>query len=233
MSRIARIVVEGVPYHITQRGNGRQQVFFDAADYQLYLDLLQRNATDAGLVIWGWCLMPNHVHVVAVPHRPHAMASALGRTHADYARHFNLRKRACGHVWQARYYSCPLEAAHLWQALAYVERNPVRAGIVEQAEHYVWSSARARLAEDSSQLELTSWRTEYTAERWRQVLATSVAEEAFGQRLQEASRRGRPLGGPDFAQQLENVTGRTLRPRRVGRPRASQEQGQLTLKIGA
>ena len=85
MSRIARIVVEGVPYHITQRGNGRQQVFFDAADYQLYLDLLQRSATDADLVIWGWCLMPNHVHVVAVPHRPHAMASALGRTHADYA----------------------------------------------------------------------------------------------------------------------------------------------------
>ena len=104
MSRIARIVLEDIPYHITQRGNARQQVFFDRQDYDFYLDLLRHYAEDAQLRLLGFCLMPNHVHLIAVPDRSTSMASALGRTHADFARHFNFRHRACGHVWQARYF---------------------------------------------------------------------------------------------------------------------------------
>jgi len=107
MSRIARIVLENIPYHLTQRGNGRQQVFFEPQDYRLYLDLLRNYSEHAHLRLWAYCLMPNHVHLIAVPERPEAMASALGRTHADFARHFNLRRRTCGHVWQARFFSCP------------------------------------------------------------------------------------------------------------------------------
>jgi putative transposase len=145
MSRIPRIVLENIPYHITQRGNGRQQVFFDPYDYQLYLDLLRRYAEDAQLRLRAYCLMPNHVHLIAAPARPNSMASALGRTHADYARHFNLKRRSCGHAWQARFFSCPLDAAHLWNAMAYVERNPVRARIVDEAGQYPWSSAGPHL----------------------------------------------------------------------------------------
>ncbi|MGA3190447.1 MAG: transposase [Bryobacteraceae bacterium] len=136
MSRIARIVLENIPYHLTQRGNGRQQVFFENQDYRLYLDLLRNYSEDAHLRLWAYCLMPNHVHLIAVPERPEAMASALGRTHADFARHFNLRGRTCGHVWQARFFSCPLESAHLWRAAAYVERNPSRARIVKHPGEY-------------------------------------------------------------------------------------------------
>jgi putative transposase len=113
MSRIARIVLEDVPYHITQRGNARQQVFFDEMDYRVCLDLLRDYAENARLRLWAYCLMPNHVHLIAVPERPSAMPSVLRRAHADFARHYNLKKRACGHVWQARYFSCPLEEAHL------------------------------------------------------------------------------------------------------------------------
>ncbi|MEQ1887311.1 MAG: transposase [Bryobacteraceae bacterium] len=91
MSRIARIVLTGVPYHITQRGNGRQQVFFDDGDYRLYIDLLRENAAKAGFVVWGYCLMPNHVHLIGVPAQETSFSRALGRTHADFARHFNLR----------------------------------------------------------------------------------------------------------------------------------------------
>jgi putative transposase len=134
MSRIARIVLEDVPYHITQRGNGRQQVFFEDRDYQLYLDLVGRSCQEAGLRIWAYCLMPNHMHLIAVPERETAMAQAMSRSNADYARYYNLRQRTCGHVWQARYFSTPLENAHLWQAMAYVERNPVRARMVARAE---------------------------------------------------------------------------------------------------
>ena len=102
MSRIARVVVEGVPYHVTQRGNGRRQVFFCDEDYKLYLDLIRLNAARYPLQIWAYCLMPNHVHFVAVPKHPAALAKTFGRTHADYARYSNLRRRSCGHVWQAR-----------------------------------------------------------------------------------------------------------------------------------
>jgi putative transposase len=236
MSRIARIVVQGVPYHVTQRGNARQQVFYDATDYRLYLDLLRAYAGDRQLRVWAYCLMPNHVHLIVVPERPQAMATALGRTHADFARNFNLRRRSCGHVWQARYFSCPLDGAHLWRATAYVERNPVRAGLVQQAERYRWSSARARLGLDPGDpvLELDAWRAEYTRAQWLEALDTSVDEEAFGRRLHESSRRGRPLGGEAFTEELENRVGRRLRPSQVGRPRKSkfEEDGQLPLEIG-
>jgi putative transposase len=236
MSRIARIVLENIPYHVTQRGNGRQQVFFGAQDYRLYLDLLRVYAEDAQLRLWAYCLMPNHVHLIAVPERANAMASALGRTHANFARHFNLRKRTCGHVWQARFFSCPLEAVHLWRAAAYVERNPVRARMVEHAGQYEWSSAPAHLglAVHPGFLDLSAWQAEYTQQRWSDVLETGVEEEAFGRRLQEASRRGRPLGGHEFARELEKRTGRELRPLPVGRPRKQdrEDAGQLSLEIG-
>jgi putative transposase len=229
-------VLENIPYHITQRGNGRQRVFFDAQDHRLYLDLLRGYAEGARLQLWAYCIMPNHVHLIAVPERAEAMASALGRTHADFARHFNLRKRTCGHVWQARFFSCPLEAAHLWRAAAYIERNPVRAGIVEHAGQYEWSSAPTHLGLTANLgfLDLSAWQTQYTRQQWNEVLETGVEEEAFGRRLQEASRCGRALGGGEFVRELEQRIGREFRAQPVGRPR-KQEYGddrQLSLEIG-
>jgi putative transposase len=236
VSRIARIALEGVPYHITQRGNGRQQVFFDDRDYAFYLVLLRSYSRDADLRLWAFCIMSNHVHLIAVPQRPNAMASALGRTHADYARHCNLRRLSCGHVWQARYFSCPLEGAHLWHAMSYVERNPVRAGLVRHAEQYRWSSARVHLGLDSGGglVDLAAWRAQYDQRRWKEVLETSVEDQAFGQRLQEASRRGRPLGGKEFTKVLEERAGRVLSPQPAGRPRKRHQNvdDQLSLKIG-
>ena len=236
MSRIARIVLENLPYHITQRGNGRQLVFFDAPDYRLYLDLLRTYAGDAGLRVWAFCLMPNHVHLIGVPERADAMASALGRTHADFARHFNLKNRSCGHMWQARFFSCPLGPTHLWRAMAYVERNPVRAGMVEHAAQYEWSSARAHLglAKADGFLELAACHTEYTQSQWNEVLDAGTEEEAFRRRLQEASRRGRPLGSDEFVRKLESRAGRELRPLPAGRPRKARAKGdgQLVLDIG-
>lgn len=239
MSRIARIVLTGVPYHITQRGNGRQKVFFDAADYRLYLDLLFQNAASAGLRLWAYCLMPNHVHLIAVPERQESMAGALSRTHANYARYFNLKGRSCGHVWQARFFSCPLDGPHLWRAMAYVERNPLRAGIVEDPGRYPWSSAAIHLTPSAPEvLDLRVWRTEYTHRQWGEVLRSSVEEEAFGRRLQEASRRGRPLGTAGFITSLERRVGRKLAVPPPGRPKKEKREGsgdqgeQLTLGTG-
>ena len=222
MSRIARIVLDGIPYHLTQRGNGRQQIFFEDRDYALYLNLLKANCQQQQLSIWAYCLMPNHVHLIALPKSKTAMAKAMGRTAADFARYYNLMKLSCGHVWQARYHSAPLDEPHLWRAMAYVERNPVRACLSTCAESYTWSSTRLRQpgCTTSNWIDLTPWREKYDWPRWQEALRIGVDEEAFGQRLQDASRRGRPLGDEQFIENLEKQYGRPLRAHPVGRPKA-------------
>ncbi len=179
------------------------------------------------------------MHFIAVPERAAALAKAFGRTHADYARHFNLQHRSCGHVWQARFFSCPLQGAHLWAAMAYVERNPVRARLVERAEEYRWSSAAAHTAgqDTAPLLHMGEWRKQYTVERWREVLRTSVAEDSLAERLREATARGRPFGGEEFVDELERKAERRLRPLSAGRPRkneeaAGDEQQCMQLRLG-
>ena len=93
MARKTRFLAEGVPHHITQRGNCRQPVFSDESDRCLYLDLLQMNCRKYEVGIWGYCLMSNHVHLISVPSNPVGLSKALARVHGDYARYFNLRRR--------------------------------------------------------------------------------------------------------------------------------------------
>ena len=135
MPRTARIVLSGVPHHITQRGNYLQKTFFRAEDYRLYLDLLGEFSRHCGVSILAYCLMPNHVHLVATPHEPKALGRLLQRVHSDYARALrealHLRLRRTGHLWQARYHSVPLDVEHFWASMVYLEQNPLRAGLVE------------------------------------------------------------------------------------------------------
>ncbi len=136
MARFARVVAVGPPHHVTQRGNNRQVVFQSDQDRALYLKLLREQSARRRLSIWGYCLMDNHVHLIAAPLSEESLARALRQTHADYARYANVKRGAVGHFWQNRYFSCPMEDGHCWTALAYVERNPVRAGKVQEAELY-------------------------------------------------------------------------------------------------
>jgi putative transposase len=142
----------------------------------------------------GVCLMSNHVHLVAVPTKENALANALRRAHSDYGRYANVKLRTSGHCWQNRYYSRPLDRIHQWTALAYVERNPMRAGMVSRAEDYVWSSAPMRLSGSNA--------SEFLAEL---------------ERIREATRTGRPLGSPDFIRDVGVGLGRALERRKAGR----------------
>jgi putative transposase len=229
MPRIARVLAPGVPHHVTQRGNGRQPVFLSDHDYSTYLGLLQHYAGRSDVRVWAYCLMPNHVHLIAVPGSPRSLPQAMGRLHADYARHFNIARLSCGHVWQARYFSCPLARAHLWHAMAYVERNPVRAGLAAHAAEYRWSSAAAHLRgyDPGGLVDLSRWAAEYDPARWRTVLESSIVEEALAERLRQATVSGRPFGSEDFVAELEEGSGRTLRPRKPGRPKKA-----ATVEIG-
>ena len=125
MPRNARFVLADQPYHVTQRGNNRQDVFFSSDDRELYLDLVRDNLADAGVRVYAYCLMTNHVHWIVVPERGDSLAVLFRRVHGRYAQYLNVRRRRSGHLWQARYFSCVLSPAHLDVALCYVERNPV------------------------------------------------------------------------------------------------------------
>jgi putative transposase len=144
VSRKPRFVIPGYPHHVTQRGNHRQPVFFSDEDHRFYLDLLQRSVESREISLLGHCEMTNHVHNAIIPKAYDSLARAMQPLDRDFARYQNLRCRRTGHLWQARFFSCP--AYDSWEVLAYVELNPVRAGIVLNPEDWEWSSARAHLS---------------------------------------------------------------------------------------
>ena len=143
MPRMARAVLPGVPHHLTQRGLDRGDIFFHTSDYEVYLSQVRTHAARFGADLLGYCCMTNHVHWVAVPQEPGSHARAFGEAHGRYAAYANSKLARSGHFWQNRFFSCALDPAHLWAALRYVERNPVRAHMVERADAYRWSSAAA------------------------------------------------------------------------------------------
>lgn len=233
MSRISRVVVPGIAHHVTQRGNSRQTTFHSDEDRLVYIDLLRQHASLHKLHLWAWCLMSNHVHLLAMPDGEDALARTLGRAHAQYAQYWNARRRSCGHVWQARYFSCPLETEATWTVARYIENNPVRAGMVSEAQAWRWSSARAHLAgrDEFGLTELTPWTGEYDGPRWAEVLQQGIEDEGWQERLREATRRGRPFGTEGFVLELESLCHRLLRATPAGRPPKAllRAKGQLVL----
>jgi REP-associated tyrosine transposase len=213
MARFARAVAVGVPHHVTQRGTDRECVFFTQADREVYLDWLRSSARQASLRILAYCLMPNHIHLVAIPDGPTSLADALRRAHGRYATYLNARRGRTGHLWQNRYYSCALDSAHLSVALRYVERNPVRARLAERVEEYPWSSAAAHLTgrDPRNILDMSFWQDSGTVEDWRSLLAAPEELSAI-RALQRGTFTGRPLGSEGFVDQLEIQLERTLRP---------------------
>ena len=228
---MARVAAVGVAYHITQRGNARRKVFETQNDRLVYLSLLREQARLHQLSLLGYCLMSNHVHVVAIPHRPDSMARALLHSHGRYASYLNTCQGASGHVWQGRYYSCPLDERHLWAALRYAECNPVRAALLTAPEDYSWSSAAAHCSGEDRQhiLDLELWRYYWTPPDWRYFLHAAVAgeQEREAGEIRAHTHTGRPLGSSGFVQDLERELGRSLAPRKGGRkPKPIPDPGQ-------
>ena len=219
MPRRARIVVPGLAHHITQRGNNQQNIFDTSFDRKLFLDMLAKYASKHGLVLWGYCLMPNHFHLIGLPETPDSLARTFRRLLADYARYLNARRGTNGHLWQARYFSTPMDESYRWRALAYVERNPVRAGIVKDAGMYQWSSAGARLGHSAAPewLDFHEWRRHWTSVDWGRLLAESLREQALAMEIRDAALRGHPLGTA-LRLRLEADRGIRLRPQKAGRP---------------
>ncbi len=229
MAREARLVAEAVPYHITQRGNNRQDIFLLDEDRRFYIEALKAKAGEHGLTILGWCLMTNHVHLVAIPQRADSLARAIGQAHWRYTMRFNRGYGRSGHLWQGRFYSCPLGPTRLVTALAYVDLNPWRAGLVGRAAQYPWSSAATHGEVGGAADPLVDdW-------AWGELgLSKDRAErlevESAGRRnaaLRQATFTGLPFGNALFVdalfvEEMEERLKRRLRPKPPGRPRKKQ-----------
>jgi putative transposase len=206
MSRNARCILPGLAYHVTQRGTNRQKIFFSATHRKTYLGLLERNCADAGVRVLAYCLMSNHVHLVVVPERADSLAVLFRRVHGAYAQAVNAGLGRSGHLWQNRFYSCPLSEAHLWIALRYVEANPVRAGVAARPEQYRWSSAAVHLGdrkpERAGALDIAFWERSGGVETWREMHASAEGEQHVNL-LRRCTYAGRPFGDEEFISMFE------------------------------
>jgi len=226
MARLARLVIPGLPHHVTQRGNGRAQTFFEEADYALYRELLAQACQDAGVEVWAWVLMPNHVHLVLAPSDEDGLRRALAPVHRRYAGHVHARQRRTGHFWQGRFGAVVMDEAHLCAALAYIVQNPVRARLVGRATDWPWSSVHAHLSgqpDGLTTLEPVGGRYP----RFSDLIETDPDAPAFD-RLRRAETIGRPLGDDAFITPLEAQTQRRLRPAKRGpKPAADRESESI------
>jgi len=214
MARIARVIAAGIPHHVTQRGNRRMQTFFDDDDYRSYISLLAEWCRRCQVEIWAYCLMPNHVHLIAVPANEDALRCGIGEAHRRYSRMINFRQNWRGHLWQGRFASFPMDETYLLAAARYVEMNPVTAGIAEDAAAWPWSSARAHLAATDDELVTVAPLLEMAGD-WRLFLAGAAEEEQVND-IRKHERTGRPLGSEGFVERLETVLDRPLKRGKPG-----------------
>ncbi|MBN1142624.1 MAG: transposase [Deltaproteobacteria bacterium] len=220
MARIARVIAPGYPHHITQRGNRRQETFFCDEDYLAYIELMATWCRKYDVEIWAWCLMPNHVHLLAVPQDEKGLARAIGEAHRRYTRRINFREQWRGHLWQERFASFPLDENHLLAVARYIEMNPVAAKLVEHPEDYRWSSTRAHLEGKDDELVKVAPLLGMVSD-WKNYLSLSSDEEV--ESLHRHERTGRPLGGNGFIKSLEGLLGRRLRPKKPGPQKETPE----------
>lgn len=220
MPRIARIVAVGLPHHITQRGNYRQDIFLDDNDRRQYLSWIQEYSNKYALSILAYCLMQNHVHFIAIPNREDSFAKTFNTAHMRYSQYFNKKMQARGHLWQGRFYSCVLDEPHLISAVRYIERNPVRAKIIKKPWQWKWSSASAHIGEGESPIRLGDlFRIiDMSYESWKQYV-DSKEEVGVLDNIRRHTLTGHPLGSPTFIEKLEKIFDRRLFVLPRGRPK--------------
>jgi putative transposase len=215
MARIARAIAPAMAHHVTQRGNRRQQVFFNDDDYQAYLELMAQWCTKFKVEAWAYCLMPNHVHLIVVPETKDGLALAIGEAHRRYTRRINFREGWRGHLWQGRFSSFIMEEKYLLACARYMELNPVRAGLTKKPEDWRWSSAAAHLKGQDDLLVKARPLLEMVNSSWKKFLAVDVGESEI-EVLRRHERTGRPMGADAFIEKLERLLDRKLKLQKPG-----------------
>ena len=219
MAKQPRAIAPDVPHHVIQRGNRRQRTFFVDDDYIAYLELLTKHCAANEVSVWAWCLMPNHIHLVAVPKSGFGLSKAMGDTHRRFSWAINRLHQWRGSLWQDRFRCCAMDESHTLTAMRYVERNPDRAHLTKRPEDWPWSSARAHLGLPSKIPggdQLTNLvASQSLIQDWQSFLNEELQSGQLDL-LRQSTGTGRPIGNPEFITGLELKLGRKLRPNKRG-----------------
>lgn len=219
MPRIARIVGIGYPHHLIQRGNNRQNIFFDQEDRRLYLKWLEKYSLECGCTIHAYCLMSNHVHLLVVPQYNYSLAKTMQKLSLTFTQHINKKYKRTGRLWECRFYSTLVDKeSYLWSIGRYIERNPVRAKIVSKPEEYHWSSAKANLTSEEISFIKPIWQDDTEREEYVTFLNNPDKEEEI-EIIKKSTISGKPIGSEEFLNQMVETLGITINRRPKGRPR--------------
>jgi len=218
------MIIPGVPHHVTQRGNRQERIFFEPGDETIYLDLMAAQLKRQDVACWAYCLMPNHVHFILTPKDETGLARAVGEAHRRYTAFIGARGRWTGHLFQGRFGSVAMDEDHLLAAFRYVALNPVKAGLVQRAGDWPWSSTPAHIACKS-----TPYVTVEPALSRIDDFGAFVTGEAQGEtqwaEVLKAELIGRPVGAKAWIQHLEEQLQRKFSPQRRGRkPKAAPRE---------
>ncbi len=225
MARLPRLTVPGYPHHLIQRGNNRQIIFASDADRDFLLDWLGTYAAEFKVAIHAYVLMDNHFHLLATPQEEGGLSKMMQAVGRRYVRYFNQRQRRTGTLWEGRYRSTLIDTErYLLACMAYIDLNPVRAGLVASAADWAWSSHRHYIGLREDKLvtpHALTWSLGNTPFA-RETAYADLIKDGLSARQQkaltEATLRGWALGGPDFLAELNQRTQRRLSQGRAGRP---------------
>jgi putative transposase len=226
MARLPRLTVPGYPHHIIQRGNNRQPIFADRADYELLLGLIDEHARKQQVAIHAYVLMSNHFHLLATPETAAGipqMMQAIGRR---YVRNYNLRYARSGTLWEGRYRSTLIQAErYLLACMVYIDLNPVRAGMVADPAEYAWSSHQHYIGRRADRLvtpHALYWElgnTPFARDQAYAELVRAGLSRAQEQALTDSALRGWALGEANYVAELQRRTERRVARAQAGRPR--------------
>jgi putative transposase len=218
MPRIARVCAANYPHHVTQRGNNRADVFFEEDDRVFYLKTLGIYSKKFEIDIWAYCLMINHVHLLVVPGHEGSLAKGIGGANLVYTQYINRKYKRSGRLWQNRFYSTIIEKErYLWAVARYIEKNPVKAGLVKEPELYQWSSAKAHILNKRDERLSGNWLDESEQGAYKKFLKEEGKK--MDELIRKATSTGRPLGKEVFVKGLEVELDRNLVPKKAGRPK--------------
>lgn len=209
MPKIPRLIGVNLPHHITQRGNHKHTVFYEEDDYIRYLKLFEHYRKKHNVSVLAYCLMPNHVHFVAIPERKDSFSKAINVSHMRYTQQLNKKRDMSGSLWQGRYYSCILDEPHVYHAIKYVENNPVRAGSVNKPWDWKWSSASAHIGKGKDIIVLSNTNKYMNVVDWKEYLYERQGIYMMT-RLRTNTISGKPLCNDSYISELEKILGRQI-----------------------
>ena len=180
-----------------------------------YIELLKELKEEAGVSIWAYCLMPNHVHFVAVPRYANSLARLFRQLHSQHAVRVNGTHGWSGHLWQERFYSVVMDEPHTYATMRYIELNPVRAGLCSRPQDWRWSSVHAHLSgKDDGIVDVTA--SSLSINCWHKYLENHEPGVSYDD-IRNRTRCGRPTGSAEFLDKIEEATGRDIRRKKPGR----------------